>query len=65
MVTDGECAISDEFYARLMAAKEAKAVRILSILLDGTPAELSRWSDRVWAIVGPDDQAATEVLGEL
>ena len=65
MVTDGECAISDEFYARLMAAKEAKAVRILSILLDGTPVELNRWSDRVWAIVGPDDQAATEVLGEV
>lgn len=65
LVTDGECAISDEFYARLMAAKEAKAVRILSILLDGTPDELTRWSDRVWGIVGPDDQAATEVFADL
>ncbi len=65
MVTDGECAVSDEFYQRLMAAKAAKAIRIMSILLDGTPAELDRWSDRVWAIVGPDDQAATEVFADL
>jgi uncharacterized protein with von Willebrand factor type A (vWA) domain len=65
MVTDGFCAISDEFHARLMAAKKRKSVRILSVLIGGAPDELLRWSDRVWAITEPDDDTAGEVFAEL
>lgn len=65
MVTDGFCQVSDEFHARLMAAKESRGVRILSVLIGGTPGELERWSDRVWAVAQPDDQTAGEVFAEL
>jgi uncharacterized protein with von Willebrand factor type A (vWA) domain len=65
MVTDGECQVSDEFHERLMAAKKERGARIFSFLLGATPEELTRWSDRVWAVAGPDDAAAGELFADL
>lgn len=65
MISDGECAVSDEFYTRLMSAKKERGVRIMSILIGGIPNELLKWSDRVWAVTTPDDDAAGEMFAEL
>ena len=65
MISDGECMVPDEFYNRLMAAKKERGLRIMSILIGGVPQELTRWSDRVWAITQPDDEAAGEMFAEL
>ncbi len=65
MISDGECMVPDEFYNRLMAAKKERGLRIMSILIGGVPQELTRWSDRVWAVTQPDDEAAGEMFAEL
>jgi uncharacterized protein with von Willebrand factor type A (vWA) domain len=65
-ITDGENRITDDFLQRLQAQKRAWGFRIFSILIGGTAEELSRWSDRVWALQGqPDDEAAGDVFAEL
>ncbi|MDA8344629.1 MAG: VWA domain-containing protein [Thermaerobacter sp.] len=65
MISDGECAVSDEFFNRLMKTKKDRGLRIMSILIGGIPTELSKWSDRVWAVTAPDDEAAGEMFAEL
>ena len=65
MISDGECAVDEEFYKRLMTAKKERGLCIMSILIGGMPQELTRWSDRVWAVTAPDDEAAGEMFAEL
>ncbi len=65
MVTDGECAVSDEFFERLIATKQERGMRIFSYLLAAAPEKLTRWSDRVWAVTQPDDAAAGELFAEI
>ncbi len=65
MISDGECLVEDEFYQRLMATKKERGLRIMSILIGGVPQEITRWSDRVWAITAPNDEAAGEMFAEL
>ncbi len=65
MISDGECMVPDEFYQRLMDTKKERGLRIMSILIGGIPQELTRWSDRVWAVTAPDDEAAGEMFAEL
>ena len=65
MISDGEYAVSDDFFSRLMRTKKERGLRIMSILIGGIPQELTRWSDRVWAVTAPDDEAAGEMFAEL
>lgn len=65
MVSDGECRVSDDFHSRLTAVKKDRSLRIMSILIGGVPEELLRWSDRVWTVTAPDDDAAGELFAEL
>jgi uncharacterized protein with von Willebrand factor type A (vWA) domain len=65
MISDGECMLSDRFREALLNEKRARGLRILSILIGGTPEELMLWSDRVWAVAQPDDEAAGDLFEEL
>ncbi len=50
MITDGECAIGNEFLKELQKVQLDKQFRIYSILIGNNPSELKRWSDEVWSI---------------
>lgn len=65
MMTDGECALPDDFREELLAVKRARNLRIFSVLIGGSPVELARWSDRIWTLGGPDDSAAGELFSEI
>jgi uncharacterized protein with von Willebrand factor type A (vWA) domain len=66
LVTDGECAVNEEFLARLMKEKAAKGFCIYSILIDGYPQELHRFSDEVWSIHDLlDDNVVKELFEKL
>ena len=62
MITDGECAVSDEFLKELQKAKEQKQFRVYSILIGSNPRELSRWSDEVWSITDLLDETTVKEL---
>lgn len=62
MITDGECAVSDEFLKKLQKAKEQKQCRIYSILIGSNSRELSRWSDAVWSITDLVDETTVQEL---
>jgi hypothetical protein len=38
---------------------------VFSILIGGTPQTLTTFSDRVWAVGAPDDEAAGDVFAEM
>jgi len=66
MITDGECQLGDAFVARLVKEKAAKGFRIYSVLIGGSPHELSRWSDEVWSVHDLlDDTVACELFNKL
>lgn len=65
LISDGECGTSDAFVEGLMNHKKATGMRIFSILIGGTPQEMNRWSDRIWAVTEPDDNAASEMFAEM
>lgn len=62
MITDGECAVSDEFLKELQKAKEQKQCRIYSILIGSNSRELNRWSDAVWSITDLVDETTVQEL---
>lgn len=62
MITDGECAVSDEFLKELHKVKEQKQCRIYSILIGSNPKELNRWSDVVWSITDLLDETTVQEL---
>jgi len=62
MITDGECAVSDEFLKELQKVKEQKECRIYSILIGSNPRELNRWSDAVWSITDLLDETTVQEL---
>ncbi|CQR72208.1 hypothetical protein SOV_10490 [Sporomusa ovata DSM 2662] len=62
MITDGECAVSNEFLTELQKVKEQKECRIYSILIGSNPKELSRWSDAVWSITDLLDETTVQEL---
>ena len=66
LITDGECAISNQFLAELLKVKSEKKVRIYSILIGTNPHELSRWSDEVWNINDLlDDSTVKELFNKI
>lgn len=65
MISDGECEVSDAFLAQLLAAKKARGVRIFSVLIGGVAEEMTRWSNRVWSVMAPDDLTAGELFEEV
>lgn len=62
MITDGECAISNEFLTELQKVKKQKQFRIYSILIGSNPKELNRWSDEVWSITDLLDETMVQDL---
>ena len=62
MITDGECAVSDEFLKELQKVKDQKQCRIYSILIGSSSRELSRWSDAVWSITDLLDETTVQEL---
>ena len=62
MITDGECAVSDEFLKKMLIAKEQKQCRIYSILIGSNSRELTRWSDAVWSITDLVDETTVQEL---
>lgn len=63
LITDGECAVSEEFLTSLVQTKQHKEFRIYSVLIGGSPRELNRWSDEVWSVQDLfDDRVAKELF---
>ncbi|WP_333593967.1 hypothetical protein [Anaerospora hongkongensis] len=62
MITDGECAVGNEFLKELQKVKTQKQCRIYSILIGSNPKELSRWSDAVWSITDLLDETTVQEL---
>ena len=62
MVTDGECAVSNEFLKELQKVQEDKQFRIYSILIGSNPRELKRWSDEVWSVTDLLDETTAKEL---
>lgn len=66
LITDGECVLSEAFFAELIKEKATRSFRIYSILIGHSPCELSRWSDEVWSINDLlDDSTADELFEKL
>lgn len=65
LITDGECAVSEEILRHLQTLKASQGLRVFSILIGGTPVSLSTFSDKVWAVAAPDDEAAGAVFADL
>ncbi len=62
MITDGECAVGNEFLKELQKVKEDKQFRIYSILIGGNQRELKRWSDEVWSVTNLLDETIAKEL---
>ena len=62
MITDGECAIGNEFLKEMQKVQEEKQFRIYSILIGGNQRELKRWSDEVWNLTDLLDETITKEL---
>ena len=62
MITDGECAVSDEFLKELQKAKAEKQCRIYSVLIGSNVSELKRWSDELWSINDLLDETTVKEL---
>lgn len=66
LITDGECALSDDFFAELQKAKSEKDFRMYSILIGSHAQELERWSDEVWNIRDLlDDSTVKELFKKI
>ena len=62
MITDGECAIGNEFLKEMQKVQEEKQFRIYSILIGGNQRELKRWSDEVWNLTDLLDETIAKEL---
>lgn len=62
MITDGECAIGNEFLKEMQKVQEEKQFRIYSILIGGNSRELKRWSDEVWNVTDLLDETIAKEL---
>lgn len=62
MITDGECAIGNEFLKELQKVQADKKFRIFSILIGNHPRELKRWSDEVWNVTDLLDETIAKEL---
>lgn len=70
MITDGYCALPDQFLAELQAKKSKLGLRIFTVVIgvgDQTPwlDSLREWSDQVWATGRPDDNVAGELFEQI
>lgn len=64
LITDGECDLNPDTLDALNHARR-QGVRVLSILIGGTPLTLQQWSDLLWTIQNPDDDVAGELFAAL
>ena len=62
MITDGECAIGNEFLKEMQKVQEEKQFRIYSILIGSDSSELKRWSDEVWNVTDLLDETIAKEL---
>ncbi len=62
MITDGECAVGNEFLKELQKVQQDKQFRIYSILIGGNSSELKRWSDEVWNVTDLLDETIAKEL---
>jgi len=62
MITDGECAIGNEFLKEMQKVQEEKQIRIYSILIGSDLRELKRWSDEVWNLTDLLDETIAKEL---
>ena len=62
MITDGECAVGNEFLKELQKVQQDKQFRIYSILIGSNPSELKRWSDEVWSVSDLLDETTAKEL---
>ena len=65
LITDGECDVDAGTLAALAHLRRTQGLRVFSILIGGTPQTLTTFSDRVWAVGAPDDEAAGDVFAEM
>lgn len=65
LITDGECDVSEHILRRLQTIRRTQGLRVFSILIGGTPVSLATFSDKVWAVTAPDDEAAGAVFADL
>lgn len=65
LITDGESDVDRETLARLAHLRRTQGLRVFSILIGGTPQTLTTFSDRVWAVAAPDDNAAGDIFAEM
>lgn len=62
MITDGECAVGNEFLKELQKVQQDKQFRIYSILIGSNSSELKRWSDEVWSVSDLLDETTAKEL---
>ena len=62
MITDGECAIGNEFLKEMQKVQADKEFRIFSVLIGNNPMELKRWSDEVWSVTDLLDETTAQEL---
>ena len=62
MITDGECAVGNEFLKELQKEQADKQFRIYSILIGSNTRELKRWSDEVWSVTDLLDETIVKEL---
>ena len=73
MITDGQCAVSDEFLAEFAALKAERKLRVFAMLIgfEDESDELGRWADKTLAFSpdfqggGEADQQAAEMFAEI
>jgi uncharacterized protein with von Willebrand factor type A (vWA) domain len=63
-VTDGYCALTDEYLNEFNAAKKRMEFRCFTVLIGNAAEGLKKWNDKVWAVQQLDEETAGEIFEE-
>lgn len=64
-VTDGYCALSDEYLNEFNATKKRFEFRCFTVLIGSNADGLKKWNDRVWSVRKLDEETAGDIFEEM
>ena len=65
MVTDGYCALSEQFLQEFNEAKKRFEFRCFTVLIGGNAEGLKAWNDKVWVVRKLDEETAGELFEDV
>ena len=65
MITDGYCALSEEFQTGFIESKKRLEFRCYTVLIGSNSEGLGKWSNKVWAVNKLDEDVAGEIFEDV